>query len=49
MFPPDFTFPFDFMFLSPDRGRGEERGNRRASPPLPTSPPSGERRKIGEV
>ena len=38
------------MFLSPARGRGEERGNRRAPPPLPASPPSWGRgeRKSGE-
>ena len=30
------------MFLSPARGRGEERGLRKLEqPPLPTSPPNG--------
>src|SRR5262245_39561402 len=33
--------PHRLMFLSPARGRGEERGLRRALPPLPTSPPIG--------
>jgi len=31
-----------FIFLSPARGRGEERGLRKlVQPPLPASPPSG--------